>query len=324
MKTYQKIFLALFILGIILLITGLILTGFDRKNLNSGGAYESRIYQPDGKVTSVRIEAENASVHLQKTETGAPARAEYEENKNYKFNVNFSDGELSVVAIHTKWYQNWFNFNIYTPQITVYLDGDSFENVRLVSENGSVSSEIAFEAKSVYAKSNNGKISLGNATVSGDATLTTDNGSVNVENVHCGGKLYAETDNGNVYVNRISASEVFLETDNGKIQLENVVCTGKVRAETNNRGVYAENVTANEIFLETDNGSVKGFKLTADNISMNTDNGSIEGSVSGVLTDYAISSKTYNGNSNLPNGTQGSKRLTVKTHNGNINVSFFG
>lgn len=283
MKMYWKIFICILIIGVILCIAGFAMSGFQWSNLNSGGKYEAKSFTTNEKVNNITVDVKNAAVVLLKAENSEEFAVEYKENKSFRYDVQYSDGSFSIIAIKAKWYRNFFNLGIATPRIEIYLNEDAFENISLVTQNGSVSTEVPLSAGSFRAETDNGKITVKNLSVVGDAVFKSDNGKVSVEKVVCGGKLSAETDNG---------------------------------------AVSASNASASEIYLETDNGAVDVYSLNAETITLLSDNGSIKGSISGRQEDFLIAAKTNLGHCNLRNTSTGSKKLTVKTDCGSIDISF--
>lgn len=285
MKMYQKIFVCILLVGLVLCVAGFAMAGFRWSNLDMGGAYESKTFTTGETINALTIEAENADVVLMKAENAEEFTVEYKENKTFRYDIQCSDGSFSLMAIRAKGIRRFFNAGFTTPKIEIYLNGEAFESIRLVTKNGAVSSEVPLSADSFYAETDNGAITVKNLSVAGNATFKSDNGKVSVEKAVCGGKLYAETDNGAVSASSVSAAEIYLETDNGAV-----------------------NVSA----------------VDAETITLLTDNGSVKGSISGRQEDYLIVAKTDLGSCNLSNTSTGSRKLTVKTDLGSIDISFLG
>ena len=121
-----------------------------------------------------------------------------------------------------------------------------------------------------------------------------------------------------------SADDLQIRSNNGRIELENV--RGEMLDASAGNGLITvkECRFQQKISLLTQNGAVTGRNLISDDIVMKTSNGLVTGTIIGNPNDYNISSTTRNGFNNLDNINEPgrTKNLTVKTHNGRIQVDF--
>ena len=158
------------------------------------------------------------------------------------------------------------------------------------------------------------------------------------------GNLWLKTTNGTIRVNGLAGlaqGDIF--SNNGRIRIENSyaeelqVRSGNGRIELNNvRGEKLDASAGNglinvkecrfpqQIALLTQNGAVTGRNIISDDIVMQTSNGLVTGTIIGNQNDYNISSTTRNGFNNLDNINEPDRRkkLTVRTHNGRIQIDF--
>lgn len=117
-------------------------------------------------------------------------------------------------------------------------------------------------------------------------------------------------------------TDLTVKTSNGAIELDNVHAAN-ISVKFSNGIIHAANTAAQSgLSLRTSNGKISVEGIAATTIDLNTSNGAIKGTVRGKKEDYKIRSDTSNGSSNLSDTDTGSKRLTVKTSNGSIEIGF--
>lgn len=158
----------------------------------------------------------------------------------------------------------------------------------------------------------------------GNLWLKTTNGTIRIAGLAGLAKGEIFSNNGKIRMENSFADELQIRSNNGTIELNNV------RGETLDASAGNGLITVKEsrfpkrISLLTQNGAVTGRNLISDDIVMQTSNGLVTGTIIGNQNDYNISSTTRNGFNNLDNINEPgrTKKLTVKTHNGRIQVDF--
>ena len=88
-----------------------------------------------------------------------------------------------------------------------------------------------------------------------------------------------------------------------------------------NGDIISDKVSAENYHAQIVNGEVKGT-LLCPYIHAQTTNGNIELSLTGAQADYRVSVSYVNGKANIADKLDGENSLSVKTVNGNINVTF--
>lgn len=109
-----------------------------------------------------------------------------------------------------------------------------------------------------------------------------------------------------VYVPEDALSSLSVDTTNETITVNSLTVSGSVR-------------------LKSNWGDVRFSGLDTKSLSMETKNGDIKGSVAGSYDDYTFSvNKKDKDKSNISSGGSGERRLSVRTNNGDVSISFLG
>lgn len=173
-------------------------------------------------------------------------------------------------------------------------------------------------------------------------TVETSNGGVSMENIDCWGDVSLSTRNARVQVKNASAKTITLVSSNGAVSLVSAKISGAAEVHTSNSGVTVVDCSAGDLLdvktsnahieavndraktvnLVTSNSRITVGNIAAEDITLKTSNGRITGVLPGCMSDYAITSGTSNGKNNLPNGTQGAKKLSAHTSNSSIDIQF--
>ena len=174
----------------------------------------------------------------------------------------------------------------------------------LKTTNGSIHAADV-NAAAFTAETTNSSITLRHLTAD-SARLGSTNGSLLTEDIRLSGDLDISTSNGSFTLRDVACANMTGVTTNGSIRLESVHATGRVDVQTTNAGVRLEALSSPDIRLSSTNGSIRG-------------------TVGGDIRDYAISSHTTNGDSNLPDSAIYDDlpcRLEASTTNAPIQVEF--
>lgn len=303
MKKTVKVAVAVLIVGVVVMLAGFAMAGFDLNALASGGALVSRQYEAEGDVTELVVADRNADIIITPSEDGK-ARLTCWENEEAAYDIREEGGRLYIEKIEQR--QNglgaWFGFHL-NGKLEIELPAGA--HVDISNGNGAV------------------RVDGGDGVSFPTVTIATDNGPIAVRNVSSGAVALG-TDNDSVTVENMSADTLRVETDNGSIDL-NGVQADDISLRTGNDNVRMEGVEADALEAVTDNGDVTFDGLTVrESLSLQTDNGDIRGQLPGEMRDYHIESETDYEN-NLP-ALLDSEGIFLRavTNNGDIDVTFEG
>ena len=319
MKKTVKVAVAVLIVGVVVMLAGFAMAGFDFGNLNTGGALVERTFEAEGDVTKVFVVEQGANVEIVPSADGQ-ARVTCAENEAFCYDITEEDGVLRVEKRDLRggtlgmyfgfWQEGTLTvevpsgtlLDVETDSGDIRMTGDAegltYSIASLRSDNGDVYVENvrAGEGESLETSDAMGDVQLG------DITVETDNGNIVVEGAQVRG-LSAMTANGAVTLRDIRADGIFTTARNDAIHMEGIV-TGTLTASTENDDIRFSGVEATESIL------------------LQTDKGDIRGELPGQMRDYHIESETDYDNS-LPTLLDGEGIfLRAVTNNGDIDVTF--
>lgn len=139
----------------------------------------------------------------------------------------------------------------------------------------------------------------------------------------------SNTINGSLKMTDLRINKIDFKTTNGNSTFTNIEVKESLSSKSTNGTLNLENLEAKKVELSSTNGTLKLIKVKSDNISGATTNGTINLDIVGDPKDYAISAITTNGKITfnglrLANDTHqddGTKKISVKTTNGSININ---
>ena len=319
MKKTVKVAVAVLIVGVVVMLAGFAMAGFDLGNLNTGGALVERTFEAEGDVTKVFVVEQGANVEIVPSADGQ-ARVTCAENEAFCYDITEEDGVLRVEKRDLRggtlgmyfgfWQEGTLTvevpsgtlLDVETDSGDIRMTGDAegltYSIASLRSDNGDVYVENvrAGEGESLETSDAMGDVQTG------DITVETGNGNISVEGAQVRG-LSAMTANGAVTLRDVRADGIFTTARNDAIRMEGIV-TGTLTASTENDDIRFSGVEATESIL------------------LQTDKGDIRGELPGQMRDYHIESETDYDNS-LPTLLDGEGIfLRAVTNNGDIDVTF--
>lgn len=206
------------ILCISILIVGFIINiSFDIRGIfQVDAAKESTVKEP---FRNLEVMSDNASITVLPT-SNSYTKVEYTTNpkqeKKNRFSVKVKGDTLFVELQEKSWINFNFGINMRSAEITIYLPEKVYEEITVITSNGSVEANtikgdsLSFESdngsvfledisgKDVYAETNNGKVSLKN--IEGTIDAESDNGSISLETKNLDQHISLSTDNGAIEV----------------------------------------------------------------------------------------------------------------------------
>lgn len=290
--------------GILLLVIGYSIAGFNIKNISAEGEYMEKTYESGSNITSVVVDDSNTGVEI-KTSSDNRLHMTYYENEKEVYEITEENGTLHVKKkIIKKWDLDFFNFDLKKKSLAISVPS-------------------GFDG-SVWIKTSNGGIVADGMKVS-EMKLRTSNGKIDAKNITSADFLEAQTSNGSVTVSDCTAAaEVTCITSNSKVELNRVECES-AQTESSNGGITVTSVNAKgSVDAKTSNGRIEFAKIEfGSELSLSTSNNGIRGEIDGRLADYTVTSRTSNGKNNLPESMKGgSKKISATTSNGSIDINF--
>lgn len=285
-KTCAITGMILLLMGLILFLTGMSLTGWDFGELSTA-VYKQENYTAQQQVTSLDISYNNAEVRIlcdpeaQSVSVSYPVCTDRATGASAKVDITEENGVLRIKEESLFILINW---QFKTPTLTVTLPETTLETLSVRTQNGNISAEnIATENKAEFI-----------------------------------------TQNGEIRISQINASELSLQTDAGGIILKNIQCQ-TLQAETDLGSVQLSGtLTADSAKFTSELGDIdlsEGI-VDANNIYFSTDMGNISAKLSGKQQDYSADVTWDMGNTNLYPYQGGNKQITVISSLGDIDITF--
>ncbi|MCL2509256.1 MAG: DUF4097 domain-containing protein [Oscillospiraceae bacterium] len=228
------------------------------------------------------------------------------ENPAYNYTIGVDSGKLSVVSNdQSRWFERvGFWVSLADMHVTLKIPAEFAGELELRTSNSS--------------------ITMYDVNVTGRVLMKTSNSSVSVSNVNVGDTLSAETTNGGITLSNVETDSLIMKNSNGKLDMLNLKVERLLDGKTSNGKIYFRNIDAEDIKMKTNNSIIEFSNITVGKaIDCKTSNGKITGDVNGPQSDYSITSKTSNGNNNLPTSAPGGeKKMNMVTSNSKIEVTF--
>lgn len=281
---------SLLIMGCVIFVVAMSVNGWDVSEFTC--QYETKTVSATEQKSTIALDLQNSDVQIVYDSSAEYVTIEYAVAKNTsgeelsKFVIVNNNGELRLREEPNL--QFWSFVVDIKPTATITLPNNQC---------------------SLSVDTDNGKIVIDSSVTNGnfvDLDLKTDNGSITIDgNVACA-NLDAITNNGKIVFNG------------------NVTVNNELEAETDNGAIIVDGkLTANSARLKTDNGAItaKGA-INAQILHLETKNGKITALLEGKNADYGISVETGNGSCNVNDSEGGERKLSAKTGNGSIEITF--
>lgn len=298
------------IFGIIIMILGLACflgvlayNSWDISALNTRKPLIEENYVATSHHESINIESDNDNIEI--ISTDAP-------NISVKFYANdkeiYTIDETNGFTMTKEWNYEWYEYMLFFGEIKIKAMVISVPlnytgDINVHTTNGKITVRD-LTVNTIDISTYNGVIDMENIVADDDVSVSTSNGMVEMTNVVTEGNIDIDTSNGMTYIIDCEASGIDVESNNGIIS--------------------ANNLVSSDLIIKTSNGKIilTDIKFSSSAV-LKTSNGSISGTIAGDIIDFNITSKTSNGNNNLPsNQGGGSIDLSVNTSNGKIDIEF--
>lgn len=294
-------------IGLVLLIVGFAITGFDITKISTESKYQMKNFVSTNDVKEIIVEERNLLFEIRKSTDDKVHFTYYENDKEFYDIKQSDDGILSIIKKDTRiWYDFIFNINFQTNKPIIYIPDDFSGDLSVEDSNSSIDiSDIT----------------------AGNISLTTSNAKIIANDIVTSGKFEASSSNGTIVISKIKAEGDFIcNTTSGKIDLKEIEADNFDLKTSNAIVILNAIVSQNDIVIETSNAQVRFEDIDFGNrFRCRSSNGSIKGEIKGKLADYTIRSRTSNGNNNLPeNSSGGAKTIDIETSNNSIEVNFIG
>lgn len=303
-------------IGIMLWLVGMTTLGWDFWELDVT-EYEHKTYTTEENIEILDIENTVTKIIIKR---GESLYIDYHEDVKNPYTVTSNGGTVKISLknkTHLPFQPMFKGLKAakYTMTITIPNTVKKLE----ISTLSSVTLEN-IDLEDIDIKTVNGNVSLNSVSAS-SAKIDVGNGSITAEKTDISDSITADTTNGEILFTDFSCKTIDLTTTNGRIISKNVTAFKNMTLHSVNGDIISDKVSAENYHAQIVNGEVKGT-LLCPYIHAQTTNGNIELSLTGAQADYRVSVSYTNGKANIADKLDGENSLSVKTVNGNINVTF--
>ncbi len=304
---------SLFGLGIVCIIIGAGINGFDLSKLSSGKIeYEKKTLEYTDSFSAIDIHSISDDVKLVKSEDGK-TRIEYYDSKDGRIRYDIQrkyasadeKGKPELFAKQKddrKWYEYLlsFDFDSFNDDraVTVYVPGEEYDSLSLESVSGDVSAEIPLRIKN-------------------NVTLNSTSGNINAENQTAGVRSVYTSISGNVRIQNSASGDINASAVSGKVSLGKCTAKNGVIVGSISGNVNLEDIRSELTKTETVSGGVQVQKVDSKNIRIKTISGDISGSI-GFGGTYDI--RTVSGDVEHPSSVTNAGNFILETTSGDITL----
>lgn len=303
-------------IGIMLWLVGMTTLGWDFWELDVT-EYEHKTYTTEENIEILDIENTVTKIIIKRGESFS---MDYHEDIKNPYTIKENGGKLKISLknkTHLPFQPMFKGLKAakYTMTITI---PNTVKKLEISTLSGVTLENIDLE--DIDIKTVNGNVSLNSVSAS-SAKIDVGNGSITAEKTDISDSITADTTNGEILFTDLSCKTIDLTTTNGRIISKNVTVFKNMTLHSVNGDIISDKVSAENYHAQIVNGDVKGA-LLCPYIHAQTTNGNIELSITGAQADYRVSVSYVNGKANIADKLDGENSLSVKTVNGNINVTF--
>lgn len=252
MKMWMIIATCMILVGLVLCGYVLATAGGELKKLGTA-SYVTNTYQPAEAFADIEVETIEGDVIFLRSEADECKVVCYEQDR-VRHRVEVREGTLYIEADdQRKWY-DYIGIHFGTPKVTVYLPGQTYDelSVRSVTGDVEIPGDFSFEAVDISVSTGDVRCA---ASTSGRMEIQVTTGDVKLVDVTCG--------------------KLVTGGSTGDIRLENVIATESFFIERTTGDVCFVDCDAPKITVEVSTGDVTGSLLSGKNFVVSTSTGKI-------------------------------------------------
>ena len=288
------------IAAVVLLVTGMLLCGvsyaalgFDFGKLSTT-EYVTNTYDVKENFQNIDIKADTEKITFIRSEDDT-CKVVCLEEKEEPHQVVVQNDTLTIEPQSRKsWSLFHLNLTSESPEITVYLPDDTYQELSVDADTGHVTIPEAFTFDSIHVilstgdidclasaknnisfKTDTGHITVTDVTTAG-MDLTSDTGRMELSGLDISGDLMVKESTGSVTMEHVTCSNLTSDGSTGKLTLTDVLARGEFRLERDTGNIEFDGCDAEAIYVKTATGNVTGTLLSDKVFLTDTDTGSVD------------------------------------------------
>ncbi len=336
MKAVIKILIFLFVIGLIMAVSGFFL-GLNIQSLSSffnddasyGEELRYDLVEDDIDKIVMKLDRRHIQYVLTDEET---LSITYHAKDDDTWTFDIEDGVFTVEQKERHGIRNWFNYKYVTKAIitlTVYVPNDWVIELDFNTGTGEINLNTEEEKTFLDVKlvSGTGNIRVSRATMK-SLTVTVSTGNVTLNDLTMDEEFRVVTSTGNQNINRIVVlDETTLRSSTGQINVTDLTTEKLTMTNSTGRIFVNESSIQNELSAITSTGDVKVSLTTANSYVLRASTGNVTFSVED-LSLYQFSLRASTGKvtvdgsnqGTIYNGGSGSIPVSIIVSTGNVNV----
>jgi len=336
MKAVIKILIFLFVIGIIMAVSGFFLglnitslSSFFNDDASYGEELSYELVEED--IEKIVMNLDQRHIHYILTDEEVLSLTYYaKEDDTWTFDIE--DGVFSVIHKERQGIRNWFNYKYVSKPIltlTVYVPKTWVIALELSTGTGEIL--IVTEDQKTFLDvklvSGTGNVRISDATMK-SLSVTVSTGNVTINDLTVDEEFKVVTSTGNQNINRMVVSdETTLRSSTGQINVTNLTTDKLTMTNSTGRIFINESSIQNELSAITSTGDVKVSLTTASQFVLRASTGNVTFSVEDLtLYEYALRASvgkiTFDGSNQgtIYNGGSGSIPVSIIVSTGNVTV----
>jgi|GEM_PF-2682507 len=214
---------------------------------------------PNQAFSSIQAKANNAAIEIKRSKSldaKAVLTGSQKKNREVKLNSEIRNGKWLLTVKENRFRFLSLDLFALSHKLTIYLPEQSYNQIKLHSDNGRITVKQANSNK-FDVKSSNGRIEFTDIKAENinQIKLHSDNGRITVKQANSN-KFDVKSSNGRIEFTDVKAEEIQATTDNGKLSFINTL--GNIHARSDNGRIEFEGKTIlHNLDFGTDNGRIQ-------------------------------------------------------------------
>ena len=272
-----KVIGTLVTVGVLALLVGGVVVGVGYATTKNE-EYKTQEREFDDTFKDFVVNTETSDVEFKKSEDGKNKVVCFE-GENAESKIEFDGTTLKITQEdnrpwYKKWFFNWGWINGKEMKVTIYLAGDTYNNLNVESRIGDINVGSGFTFSTVEASTNTGDIE---ATDMNSTSLKTssDTGKMIFKNVNVAGDIKVEKHTGKMIIEDSHCDNMDVESTTGSVEVTKTTADGHMNIKSSTGSIKFDSADAATLNLESSTGSIKGSLLTAKRFQASSSTGTV-------------------------------------------------
>ena len=240
--------------------------------------YNTKEYEFEDSFKDFVVNSETSDIEFKKSEDGQNKVVCYE-GENAESEVTFDGATVKITQVdnrpwYKRWFFNWGWINGKEMKVTIYLAGDTYNNLNVESRIGDIKVASGFTFNTVDVSTNTGDIEATDLN-STSLKVKSDTGKTIFKNVNVAGDIKVDEQTGKMVIEDSHCENMDVESTTGSVEVTKTTANGHMNIKTSTGSIKFDSADAATLNLESSTGSIKGSLLTAKRFQASSSTGSV-------------------------------------------------